>query len=184
MVTWRYLISLNRVNKIFLPTHVSLTGYLYLHLTIGEFVVNNDLNQPEFDIHNDVEDESSDYPKDINESAQHGDIIDNEWDKKTEYALFRASILKTVLVATADTILPNVCNILRKYLTIEMLKIQEDQIKQALHYHAIKIVESELQRYLTIDLDNPNLFGENLNFIDVTAKSMLNFVEKNKIVEM
>ncbi|CAG8840854.1 43166_t:CDS:2, partial [Gigaspora margarita] len=52
-----------------------------------------------------------------------------EEDKKTEYALFRALIPKAVLVATADTILPNVCNMLRKYLTIEILKIQEDQIK-------------------------------------------------------
>ncbi|CAG8797600.1 23625_t:CDS:1, partial [Gigaspora rosea] len=72
-----------------------------------------------------------------------------EEDKKTEYALFRASIPKAVLVATADSIFLNVCSMLRKYLTVEMLKIQEDQIKQALHYHAIKIVKSELQKYLT-----------------------------------
>ncbi|CAG8448598.1 13191_t:CDS:2 [Gigaspora rosea] len=56
-----------------------------------------------------------------------------EEDKKTEYALFRASIPKTALSATADTILPNVCKMLGKYLTAELLKIQEDQIKQALH---------------------------------------------------
>ncbi|CAG8846239.1 8018_t:CDS:1, partial [Gigaspora margarita] len=71
-----------------------------------------------------------------------------EEDKKTEYALFRASIPKAVLVATADTILPNVCNMLRKYLTVEMLKIQEDQIKQALHYHAMIVSKNELRKYL------------------------------------
>ncbi|CAG8819223.1 20150_t:CDS:2, partial [Gigaspora rosea] len=59
-----------------------------------------------------------------------------EEDKKTDYALFRASIPKTSLVATADTILPNVCKMLRKYLTVEILKIQKDQIKQLLQYHA------------------------------------------------
>ncbi|CAG8677889.1 2600_t:CDS:1, partial [Ambispora leptoticha] len=32
-----------------------------------------------------------------------------EEDKKTEYALFRTSVSKAALVATADTILPNVC---------------------------------------------------------------------------
>ncbi|CAG8714519.1 42108_t:CDS:2 [Gigaspora margarita] len=69
-------------------------------------------------------------------------------DKKTEYALFHISISKAVLITTANTILLNVCNMLWKFLTVEILKIQEDQIKQALHYYAIKIVESELQRYL------------------------------------
>ncbi|CAG8661738.1 7392_t:CDS:2, partial [Gigaspora rosea] len=85
--------------------------------------------------------------------------------KKTEYTLFRASIPKTVLTSTANTILPNVCNILHKYLTAEMLKIQKDQIKQ-------------------VDFDNPNLFGENQNFTNITAKSMLNLVDKDKIVEI
>ncbi|CAG8693882.1 15_t:CDS:2, partial [Racocetra fulgida] len=83
-----------------------------------------------------------------------------EEDKKTEYALFRASVPKTALVATADTILPNVCKILRKYLTAEILKIQEDQIKQSLQYHAVIVTQSELQRYhateqsVTISCDN------------------------------
>ncbi|CAG8654751.1 5269_t:CDS:2, partial [Gigaspora rosea] len=52
-----------------------------------------------------------------------------EEDKKTEYALFRASIPKTALTATAGMILLNVCKMLYKYLTAELLKIQEDQIK-------------------------------------------------------
>ncbi|CAG8846969.1 9366_t:CDS:1, partial [Gigaspora margarita] len=51
-----------------------------------------------------------------------------EEDKKTEHALFRASVSKTALVAIADTILPNICSLLCKYLTVEILKIQEDQI--------------------------------------------------------
>ncbi|CAG8774295.1 9681_t:CDS:2 [Gigaspora margarita] len=46
-----------------------------------------------------------------------------EEDKKTEYTLFRALIPKAVLVATANTILPNVCDMLHKYLIVEMLKI-------------------------------------------------------------
>ncbi|CAG8788010.1 7176_t:CDS:2, partial [Gigaspora rosea] len=91
-----------------------------------------------------------------------------EEDKKTEYALFRASIPKTVLTATANTILPNICKMLRKYLTAELLKIQEDQIKQALQYHAVDL----------------NLFGENPNFTDIMTKSMLELVDKDKIVEM
>ena len=73
-----------------------------------------------------------------------------EEDKKTEYSLFRASAPKAALVATADTILPNVCNMLRKYLTVEVLRIQEDQIKQSLQYHAMIITQDELQRYLTV----------------------------------
>ncbi|CAG8688277.1 22510_t:CDS:2, partial [Gigaspora rosea] len=68
-------------------------------------------------------------------------------DKKTEYALFCASISKT---------------------------IQEDQIKQALQYHSVKIEKN-------VDL---NLFGKNPNFTDITAKSMLELVDKDKIVEM
>ncbi|CAG8853137.1 22380_t:CDS:1, partial [Gigaspora margarita] len=71
-----------------------------------------------------------------------------EEDKKTEYALFRASIPKTALTATAETILPNVCKMLRKYLTAELLKIQEDQIKQALQYHAVKIEKNVLQKFV------------------------------------
>ncbi|CAG8670355.1 167_t:CDS:2, partial [Racocetra fulgida] len=70
-----------------------------------------------------------------------------EEDKKTDYALFRASIPKAALVATASTILPNVCEMLRKHLTVEILKIQEDQIKQSLQYHAVIVTQSELQRY-------------------------------------
>ncbi|CAG8509091.1 7140_t:CDS:2, partial [Gigaspora rosea] len=104
-----------------------------------------------------------------------------EEDKKTEYALFRASILKTVLTATADTILPNVCKMLHKYFTAKLLKIQEDQIKQVLQYHGIKIEKNVLQRFVAIDL---NLFGENPNFTAITAKSMLELVNKDKIVEM
>ncbi|CAG8463013.1 12974_t:CDS:2, partial [Racocetra fulgida] len=73
-----------------------------------------------------------------------------EEDKKTEYALFRASVPKAALVATADSILPNVCKMLRKYLTVEMLKIQEDQIKQSLQYHATIVVQEELQRFLNV----------------------------------
>ncbi|CAG8844107.1 13631_t:CDS:2, partial [Gigaspora margarita] len=73
---------------------------------------------------------------------------DHNKDKKTEYALFRASIPKAVLVTTADTILPNVYNMLRKYLIVEMLKIQKDQIKQALHYHAVIVSKNELRKYL------------------------------------
>ncbi|CAG8543346.1 11217_t:CDS:2 [Gigaspora rosea] len=96
-----------------------------------------------------------------------------EEDKKTEYALFRASIPKAVLVAIADTILANVYNMLRKYLTVEMLKIQEDQIKQALYYHAV-----------IINLDDPTLFGENPKFTDITAKSMFSLVDNNRIVEI
>ncbi|CAG8747126.1 18424_t:CDS:1, partial [Gigaspora margarita] len=46
-----------------------------------------------------------------------------EENKKIEYALFHVSIPKAVLVATANTILPNVCNMLRKYLIVEMLKV-------------------------------------------------------------
>ncbi|CAG8772436.1 2228_t:CDS:2, partial [Gigaspora margarita] len=70
-----------------------------------------------------------------------------EEDKKMEYTLFCASVPKAALVATADTILPNVCRMLRKYLTIEILTIQEDQIKQSLQYHAAIVVPDELQRY-------------------------------------
>ncbi|CAG8755098.1 15574_t:CDS:2 [Gigaspora margarita] len=67
-----------------------------------------------------------------------------EEDKRTEYALFHASIPKAILVATADTILPNVCYMLCKYLIVEMLKIQEDQIKQALQYHAMIVTKNEI----------------------------------------
>ncbi|CAG8824931.1 20400_t:CDS:2, partial [Cetraspora pellucida] len=102
--------------------------------------------------------------------------------KKTEYALFRASVPKAALVATADSILPNVCKMLCKYLTVEMLKIQEDQIKQSLQYHATIVVQEELQRFLNINLDDPALFGENLT--DIIAKSMLDLIDTNKIVEM
>ena len=73
-----------------------------------------------------------------------------EEDKKTEYSLFRASAPKVALVATVNTILPNVCNMLCKYLTVEVLRIQEDQIKQSLQYHAMIITQDELQRYLTV----------------------------------
>ncbi|CAG8775445.1 1510_t:CDS:1, partial [Cetraspora pellucida] len=71
-----------------------------------------------------------------------------EKDKKIKYALFHALILKAILVVTANTILSNVCNMLCKYLTIEMLKIQKDQIKQALQYHAVMVSKTELRRYL------------------------------------
>ncbi|CAG8783329.1 8153_t:CDS:2, partial [Cetraspora pellucida] len=107
-----------------------------------------------------------------------------EEDKRTEYALFRASIPKTVLVTTADTILPNVCNMLRKYLTVEMLKIQEDQIKQALHYHGVIVNKNELQRYFKINLDDPALFDNSPSYTDIIAKSMLSLVDNNKILEM
>ncbi|CAG8762210.1 2328_t:CDS:2, partial [Gigaspora rosea] len=79
-------------------------------------------------------------------------------DKKTEYALFRASIPKTVLTVTADTILLN-----------------------ALQYHGIKIEKDVMQRFVAVD---PNLFGENSNFTNITTKLILEFVDKNKIVEM
>ncbi|CAG8648730.1 22371_t:CDS:2, partial [Gigaspora rosea] len=107
-----------------------------------------------------------------------------EEDKKTEYALFRASVPKAALVAIADTILSNVCRMLYEYLTIEMLKIQEDQIKQSLQYHAAIVVPDELQRYLSINLDNPALFGENQNLTDIIAKSMLNLIDTIKIIKM
>ncbi|CAG8480192.1 10459_t:CDS:2 [Scutellospora calospora] len=87
-----------------------------------------------------------------------------EEDKKTEYALFRASIPKAVLVATANTILPN--------------------IKQALQYHAMIISKNELRRYLKINLEDPTLFGENPNFTNIIAKSMLSLVDNNKIKEI
>ncbi|CAG8600364.1 11076_t:CDS:2, partial [Gigaspora rosea] len=102
-----------------------------------------------------------------------------EEDKKTEYSLFRASAPKVALVATADTILPNVCNMLCKYLTVEVLRIQEDQIKQSLQYHAMIITQDELQRYLTINLDDSTLFSENRN-LDIVARSMLDLVDSNK----
>ncbi|CAG8569833.1 9946_t:CDS:2, partial [Gigaspora rosea] len=105
-----------------------------------------------------------------------------EEDKKTEYALFRASVPKAVLVATANTIFPNVCKIIHKYLTVEILKIQEDQIKQSLQYHTIIVAQSELQRYLTINLDDHILYSKNQDF-DIIAKSMLNLVDTSKIVE-
>ncbi|CAG8824656.1 17432_t:CDS:2, partial [Gigaspora margarita] len=57
---------------------------------------------------------------------------------------------KAALVVMADTILPNVCNMLHKYLTVKVLRIQEDQVKQSLQYHAMIITQDELQRYLTI----------------------------------
>ncbi|CAG8567377.1 1112_t:CDS:2 [Gigaspora rosea] len=107
-----------------------------------------------------------------------------EEDKKTEYTLFHASVPKAALVATADTILPNVCRMLCEYLTIEMLKIQEDQIEQSLQYHAAIVVLDELQRYLSINLDNLALFGENQNLTDIIAKSMLDLIDTNKIIEM
>ncbi|CAG8450494.1 20158_t:CDS:2 [Gigaspora rosea] len=72
-----------------------------------------------------------------------------EEDKKTEYVLFRTLIPKTVLTSTANTIIPNVCKMLRKYLTAELLKIQEDQIKQALQYHSVKMEKNVLQRFVT-----------------------------------
>ncbi|CAG8802897.1 6875_t:CDS:2, partial [Racocetra fulgida] len=113
-----------------------------------------------------------------------------EEDKKTEYALFCTSVPKAALVAAADSILPNVCKLLRKYLTIEMLKIQEDQIKQSLQYHATIVVQEELQRFLTvnqiylmlqINLDDSALYGENLT--DIIAKSMLDLINTDKVVE-
>ncbi|CAG8788050.1 9028_t:CDS:2, partial [Racocetra fulgida] len=104
-------------------------------------------------------------------------------DKKTKYALFHASVPKAALVATADTILPNVCKVLRKYLTVEILKIQEDQIKQLLQYHGVMVIQDELQRYRAINLDDPNLF-ESRNLIDIVAKAMLNLVNNNQIIEI
>ncbi|CAG8595289.1 40420_t:CDS:2 [Gigaspora margarita] len=71
-------------------------------------------------------------------------------DKKTEYALFRASVPKTALVAIADTIFLNICSLLRKYLTVEILKIQEDQIKQSLQYHATIVIPNKIERYLLV----------------------------------
>ncbi|CAG8501438.1 8930_t:CDS:2 [Scutellospora calospora] len=106
-----------------------------------------------------------------------------EEDKKTEYTLFRASVPKTALVATADTILPNICKILRKYLTVEILKIQEDQIKQLLQYHAIIVTQSELQRYRAVNFNDPTIF-ENKSYTDIIAKAILNLVNKNNIVEI
>ncbi|CAG8774665.1 12415_t:CDS:2 [Gigaspora margarita] len=70
-------------------------------------------------------------------------------DKKTEYALFHASVLKTALVVIANTILPNVCSLLHKYLTVKILKIQKDQIKQSLQYHATIVIPNEIERYLS-----------------------------------
>ncbi|RIB16808.1 hypothetical protein C2G38_2246787 [Gigaspora rosea] len=72
-----------------------------------------------------------------------------EKDKKTEYALFRASVPKTAL-------------------------IQKDQIKQSLQYHATIVVPNEIERY----------FSVSKGLTDITARAMLNFVDKNKIVEM
>ncbi|CAG8549230.1 4_t:CDS:2 [Gigaspora rosea] len=63
-----------------------------------------------------------------------------EEDKKTEYALFRASVPKAALVVMADSILPN------------------------------------------INLDDPTLYSKNLT--DIIAKSMLDLIDTNKIVEM
>ncbi|CAG8806169.1 35794_t:CDS:2 [Gigaspora margarita] len=77
-----------------------------------------------------------------------------EEDKKTKYALFCASVSKAVLVATANTIFSNVCKMIRKYLTIEILKIQEDQIKQSLQYYVIIVAQNESQRYLTVNINN------------------------------
>ncbi|CAG8847437.1 31805_t:CDS:2, partial [Gigaspora margarita] len=65
---------------------------------------------------------------------------------KTDYALFCISISKAALVAIADTILSNICKMLQKYLNIN-IKIQEDQIKQLLQYHAALVTQSELQSY-------------------------------------
>ncbi|CAG8824579.1 583_t:CDS:2, partial [Cetraspora pellucida] len=81
-----------------------------------------------------------------------------EEDKKTDYALFCASIPKAALVATTSTILPN---------------IQEDQIKQSLQYHAVIVTQSELQRYHAINFNDPAIF-ENQNYTDIIAKAMLN----------
>ncbi|CAG8584903.1 9948_t:CDS:2 [Cetraspora pellucida] len=81
-----------------------------------------------------------------------------EEDKKTKYALFRASIPKAVLVATADTILPKVYNML--------------------------LSKNELRKYLKINLEDSTLFGEIPKFTNIMAKLMLNLVDNNKIVEM
>ncbi|CAG8705123.1 22185_t:CDS:2, partial [Cetraspora pellucida] len=96
-----------------------------------------------------------------------------EEDKKTDYALFHASIPKAALVATASTILSNVCEMLRKHLIVEILKIQENQIKQLLQYHAVIVTQSELQRYHAINFNDPAIF-ENQNYTDIIAKAMLN----------
>ncbi|CAG8737998.1 13290_t:CDS:2, partial [Cetraspora pellucida] len=103
-------------------------------------------------------------------------------DKKTEYALLHVSVPKAALVVTADSILPNVCKMLCKYLTTEMLKIQEDQIKQSLQYHAMIVVQEKLQKFLIVNLDNFALFGKNFTDIDIIAKSMLDLIDTNKVM--
>ncbi|CAG8605272.1 25115_t:CDS:2 [Gigaspora rosea] len=71
----------------------------------------------------------------------------SEEDKRTEYSLFHASVPKIALYLIADTILPNVCKLLKSYLTEEIRKIQEDQIVQALHYHANCVTKNEMQTF-------------------------------------
>ncbi|CAG8772087.1 4171_t:CDS:2, partial [Gigaspora margarita] len=90
-----------------------------------------------------------------------------EEDKKMEYALFRASVPKTVLVATADTILPNVCSLLRKYLTVEILKIQEDQIKQSLQYHATIVIPNKIEKYLLLKIKLQKAHDQISGFLNV-----------------
>ncbi|CAG8794878.1 14928_t:CDS:2, partial [Cetraspora pellucida] len=88
-----------------------------------------------------------------------------EEDIKTEYFLFHASVLRATLFSIAETILPNVCQLLKKYLTEEAQKIQENQIIQALHYH--------------VNLNNSNLFN-NENLTTIIAKASLDLVDTRK----
>ncbi|CAG8652690.1 12711_t:CDS:2 [Racocetra fulgida] len=108
-------------------------------------------------------------------------ICINEEDKRTKYSLFRASVPKIALFSTAETILPNVCQLLSTYLTEETQKIQEDQIIQALHYHASCVAENELQVYNSVNLEDSDLFY-NETFIAITAKALLNLIEANQII--
>ncbi|CAG8647017.1 6439_t:CDS:2, partial [Racocetra fulgida] len=78
----------------------------------------------------------------------------------------------------AETILPNVCQLLKAYLTKETRKIQEDQIIQALYYHTSCISKNELQTYNS----DPNLF--NKNFTTIIAKVLIVLVTIDDIVEM
>ncbi|CAG8582436.1 5895_t:CDS:2, partial [Racocetra fulgida] len=102
--------------------------------------------------------------------------------RRKEYTLFHASVPKIGLYSTADTILPNVCKLLKSYLTEETRKIQEDQIVQTLHYHANHVTENEMQIFNLINLNNSNLLSG--NYITITAKTLLDLINSNNVLEM
>ncbi|CAG8540614.1 12850_t:CDS:2, partial [Cetraspora pellucida] len=89
-------------------------------------------------------------------------ICIREEDIKTEYSLFHTSVPRVTLFSTAETILSYICQLLKKYLTEEAQKIQEDQIIQALHYH--------------VNLNDSNLFN-NENLTTIIAKASLDLVD-------